>query len=303
MTTESVRAVRMGLVRVAGLALLWGSGFLWIKLALRGFNPVQIVFARLLLGFLVLLPIVHFRRLVFPRDRRTWAHLFVAALVANAVPYVLYSVGERTVGSNAAGVINATTPLWTLVLAFTVGVDRTVSPRRLAGFLLGFTGVLVIFTPWRSAGEIASWGGLACLVASISYAVSYLYMGRYLTNRGTDPIVLAASQLAAGSLLLGIAMPFVGVDPPTWRADAVLSLLTLGVLGTGLAYVLNYRIIADDGPTIASTVTYLLPIVAVILGWLVLHETVTVEIIAGTALVLTGVALTRRKPSDPAPES
>ena len=162
----------MGLVRVAGLALLWGSGFLWIKLALRGFNPVQIVFARLLLGFLILLPIVHFRRLAFPRDRRTWAHLFVAALVANAVPYVLYGIGERTVGSNAAGVINATTPLWTLGLAFTAGVDRTASARRLAGFLLGFTGVLVIFTPWRSAGEIASWGGLACLLASISYAVS-----------------------------------------------------------------------------------------------------------------------------------
>ena len=119
-------------------------------------------------------------------------------------------------------------------------------------------------------------------------------MGHYLTNRGTDPIVLAASQLAAGSLLLGIVMPFAGLNPPTWRADAVLSLLTLGVFGTGLAYVLNYRIIADDGPTVASTVTYLLPIVAVILGWLVLRETATIEIIAGTALVLTGVALTRR---------
>ena len=288
----------MAVVRVVGLALLWGSGFLWIKLALRGFNPVQIVFARLLLGFLVLLPIIHYRKQVFPRDRRTWAHLFAAALVANAIPYVLYGIGERTVGSNAAGVINATTPLWTLALAFAVGVDRSVSVRKVAGFMLGFVGVLVIFAPWRSAGEIASWGGLACLVASISYAVSYLYMGRFLTNRGTDPIVLAASQLAAGSVLLGIAMPVAGLDAPTWRADAVLSLLILGVLGTGLAYVLNYRIISDDGPTVASTVTYLLPVVAVALGWLVLREDATVEIVAGVALVLTGVALTRRKASN-----
>jgi drug/metabolite transporter (DMT)-like permease len=293
----------MGLVRVAGLALIWGSGYLWIALALRGFNPVQIVFVRLLLGFLVLLPVARARGLAFPRDRRTWAHLFVAALVANAVPYVLNGIGQRTVDSNAAGVINATTPLWTLGLAFAVGADRSVSVRKVAGFLLGFVGVLVIFTPWRSANEIASWHGLLCLTAAASYAVSYLYMGRFLTNRGTDPIVLAASQLAAGSILLGIAMPVAGLDTPAWRADAVLSLLTLGVIGTGLAYVLNYRIITDDGPTVASTVTYLLPIVAVILGWLVLRETVTIEIIAGTALVLTGVALTRQKPPDPAGRS
>lgn len=281
---------------MAALALLWGSGFLWIKLALRGFNPVQIVFVRLLLGFVVLAPLVLSRRLGFPRGWRLWGHLFVAALVANAIPYVLVGIGEQTVGSNVAGVLNATTPLWTLLLAFLVGVDRAVTWQKAGGLALGFLGVVVLFSPWESASEIASWGGFACLAAAASYGVSYVYMGRYLTGRGISPIALSASQLGAGTVLLGLAMPFAGLDAPVWRADAVLSLLVLGVLGTAAAYVLNYRIISDEGPTAASVVTYLLPLVAVLLGWLVLDEALTPAILAGVALVLVGVVLARRRP-------
>src|SRR5262245_21790212 len=107
---------RANLARFALLALLWGSGFLWIKLALRGFNPVQIVFVRLALGVAVLTPIVWHRGQRFPTGWRTWAHLTVAALFANAIPYVLFGVAELTVGSNVAGVLNATTPLWTVTL-------------------------------------------------------------------------------------------------------------------------------------------------------------------------------------------
>jgi drug/metabolite transporter (DMT)-like permease len=279
------------------LALLWGSSFLWIKLALRGFNPVQIVFARLLLGFVVLTPLALSRGLRFPRGATTWAHLFVAALVSNAIPYVLFGVGEETVGSNVAGVLNATTPLWTLLLAFLVGTDRAISAPKATGFVLGFVGVVVLFSPWRSASEIASWGGVACLAAAACYAVGFIYMGRYLTGRGISPLMLSASQLGAATVLLAVAMPFAGTEPPTWRLDAAAGLVVLGALGTGIAYVLNYRIIQDDGPTVASTVTYLLPIVAVILGWISLGEAITPAILAGVTLILVGVALSRGRPS------
>ncbi|SCL14033.1 DMT family transporter [Micromonospora inyonensis] len=147
---------------------------------------------------------------------------------------------------------------------------------------------MVIFSPWESANEIASWGGLACLAAAASYGVSYVYLGRYLTGRGISPIVLSASQLGAATALLALAMPFAGLEPPVWRVDAVFSLLVLGVLGTGVAYVLNYRIISDEGPTAASVVAYLLPIVAVLLGWLVVDEPVTGAILVGVGLVLVG---------------
>ncbi|MFY1698893.1 MULTISPECIES: DMT family transporter [unclassified Solwaraspora] len=297
---------RGSLVRLVMLALLWGSGFLWIKLALRGFTPVQIVLVRLALGALVLMPVALHRGLRFPADRSTWGHLFVAALVANAIPYTLFGIGEQTVGSGVAGVLNATTPLWTALIAFVVGADRTATWSRGAGLTLGFVGAVVIFTPWKSASEVASWGGLAILAASASYGVSYVYMGKFLTNRGIPPIMLSATQFVAGTILMILALPLGGLTVPDLRFDAVVSLLILGVLGTGAAYVLNYRLITDDGPTVASTVTYLLPVVAVILGFLVVDEQVTASMVLGMLLVLAGVALVQRRPqrsrvADPLP--
>lgn len=292
-----------GVLRITGLALLWGSGFLWIKIGLRGFNPVQLVFGRMLLGFATLVPIALWQGLHFPRGRRVWAHLLVAALLANAIPYVLVGFGEQTVGSNVAGAINATTPLWTLLLGILLGTDRSVTPSRAAGFGLGLLGVVVIFAPWRSANEIASWGGAACLGAAASYSIAYLYMARFLTNRGIPPMMLSVGQLAAGTAALTVALPVTGHTAPTWRMDAVVSLTILGVLGTGAAYVLNYRIIQDEGPAATSAVMYLLPVVAVLLGSLAVDETVTTTTLAGIALVLGGVGLTRRRPQQPATRS
>jgi drug/metabolite transporter (DMT)-like permease len=285
---------RSSLARLALLALLWGSGFLWIKLGLRGFGPTQIVLIRLSLGALVLTPIALARGMRFPAGRMIWVHLFVAALVANAIPYTLFGVGERTVGSNVAGVVNATTPLWTVLFALLAGTDRTVSMRRGIGLALGFAGTVLIFAPWESVNEIASWGGLAVLAASASYGISYVYMGRFLTNRGVPPLMLSASQLAAGAILMALTLPFGGLVAPHWRFDAIGSLLILGIFGTGLAYVLNYRLIGDEGPTAASTTTYLLPVVAVALGALVVREPVTWPMIAGMVIVLAGVALVQR---------
>jgi len=288
---------RGSLVRLAVLALLWGSGFLWIKLALRGFTPVQIVFVRLALGAVVLMAIALLSGLRPPTDRRTWTHLSVAALVATAIPYTLVGIGEQSIDSNVAGVLHATTPVWTVLVAFLVGPDRVTSVRRGIGIALGFAGTVLIFSPWESesTGEMVSWGGVAVLGAAASYAVSFVYMGRFLTNRGVPPLMLSACQLAAGTVLIALALPFGGgFTPLAWRGDAMTSLLVLSVFGTAIAYVLNYRLIADEGPTVTSTTTYLLPIVAVLLGAVFLDEPTTIGMIAGTALVLAGVALAQR---------
>ncbi len=276
---------------------MWGSSFLWIKIALRGFSPVQITFVRLALGVAVLAPVALSRGLRLPNGWRTWGHLAVAALFANAIPYALFGLGEQTVGSNVAGALNATTPLWTLVLAVLTRTERGLAGRRVLGIGLGFAGTMLIFSPWRSVTGIASWGGVACLAAAASYGISYNYMGRFLTGRGLSPLLLSASQLAAATALLAAALPIGGRNLPVWRVEAVVSLLILGVLGTGAAYVLNYRLIAEEGPTAASTVTYLLPVVAVLLGWTILREPVTVGMAAGMFLVLGGVAFTQRRAS------
>lgn len=280
---------------MAVLALLWGSGFLWVKLALRGFSPIQIVFVRLALGVLVLAPVALAQKLVFPWGWRVWGHLIVAALFANAVPYTLIAMAEETVGSNIAGALNATTPLWTLSLAYAAGAERGFGVRRSLGFTAGFAGTVMIFSPWSSANEIASTGGLQSLTAAASYGLAYIYMARFLTGRGIPPMTLSASQLATATAMLGIAMPVGGLGPPTWHAEAVVGLAILGVVSTGAAYVLNYRLITDAGPTAASTVTYLLPVVAVLLGWAVLDEPLTVGILGGLALVLGGVALAQNR--------
>ena len=286
---------RSALPRIALLALIWGSAFLWIKLADRGFSPVEVTLARLALGAAVLFVIVRVRREAIPRSGRLWAQIAVAALFANAVPYLLFAVAEQTVDSSTAGIINATTPLWTVVLALAVRHQKSVTRWQAAGLVVGFAGAVLIFTPWHTAGGLFSAGGLECLAASVSYAVSYIYMDRYLARRGIGPVVLSACQLAAAAVMLAIALGVSGVQTPHVTAESVAAIAVLGIVGTGFAYVLNYQIITSEGATVASTVTYLLPVVAIVLGVLVLGESITVTTLAGIALVLAGVALTRRR--------
>lgn len=286
---------RSALPRIGLLALIWGSAFLWIKLADRGFSPVEVTLARLALGAAVLFAIVRIRRETIPRSGWLWAHIAVAALFANAVPYLLFAVAEQTVDSATAGIINATTPLWTVVLALAVRHQKSVTSWQAAGLIVGFAGAVLIFTPWHTASGLVSAGGLECLAASVSYAVSYIYMDRFLARRGIGSVVLSACQLAAASVMLAIALAVSGAQAPHVTAEDVAAIVVLGILGTGIAYVLNYQIITSEGATVASTVTYLVPVVAIVLGVLVLGESITAITLAGIALVLAGVALTRRR--------
>ena len=292
---------RSALPRIGLLALIWGSAFLWIKLADRGFSPVEVTLARLTLGAGVLFVVMLVRREKVPRSARLWMHIAVAALFANALPYLLFAVAEQTVNSSTAGIINATTPLWTMTFALATRHQKMVSVRQTAGLIVGFGGAVLIFTPWHAASGLISAGGLECLAASVSYAVSYIYMDRFLARRGLGPVVLSASQLGVAAVMLAIALAISGAPAPHLTATSVTAIAILGIIGTGFAYVLNYQIITSEGATIASTVTYLLPMVAIVLGVLVLSEGVTVTSLAGIALVLVGVALTRRRKQSPSP--
>jgi drug/metabolite transporter (DMT)-like permease len=288
------------LARLALLALLWGSSFLWIKLALDGLSPVQLVLVRLALGAAVLLLIVRVRRLRLPRDKTTWLRLTVAALVANAIPYLLFAIGEQTVSSSLAGALNATTPLWTLGIGLIARTERQVTARRLVGLLVGFAGALVILAPWN-ASTASIGGALACLGAAASYGLSYVYMGRRLAGRGLSPLVLSAAQLTAATGLLLVVTPVAGLQPVQLTPAVLAAISILGALGTGAAYVLNYRLITDEGPTATSTVTYLLPVVAVALGIVFLGEPAAAHLLIGTGIVLVGIALVQQR--SPAPAS
>jgi drug/metabolite transporter (DMT)-like permease len=274
------------------LALLWGSTFLWIKLALQGLSPVQVTLARCVLGAATLAVLCLGTRL--PRGRAIWARILVAAFFCNALPFALFSVGEQTVGSGAAGVLNATTPLWSLLIGIAVGTERGLRPVRLGGLLLGFAGVSLIFAPWQQAGHVG-WGALAILAAAASYAVGFAYMGRRLVSTGYATIALSTAQLVAATALTALTLPAGGVAPVHLSASSLVAVVILGVFTTGTTFHLTYRIIADEGATNAATVGYLLPVVSVGLGAAVLGEPFSLRIAAGMLVVLVGVGMTRRR--------
>ncbi|MEU7581904.1 DMT family transporter [Streptomyces sp. NPDC041068] len=280
---------------MAVLALLWGSGFLWIKLALEGgIAPLHLTIVRCALGAAVLLVLARSAGQRLPRDRGTWGRLVVAAFFCNALPFFLFGFGQQSVDSGVAGALNATTPLWSLAIGLMLRSERRLGPLRLTGLLLGFAGTLLIFAPWQRTG-LASWGALALLGAAVSYAVAFAYMARQLIGRdGGAPLALSAAQLFTATGLTTLALPAAPTGSSSPTLLGIVAVVVLGTLGTGITFHLNSRLIADEGPTAAATVGYLLPVVSIALGALVLGEEVGTRVVAGMAVVLVGVGLTRR---------
>jgi drug/metabolite transporter (DMT)-like permease len=219
------------------------------------------------------------------------------AVLANIAPYLLFSWSEQRISSGLAGVLSGTTPLLTLLLARGFGVGR-LTPPRVLGLALGLAGVLLLAAPWHDGARAVSLAGvLAALGAAACYAGSYVYARLLLTNRGIEPLVLAAAQLTLGAVLLGSAVPWIGRQPIALTSSVVLSVVALGVLSTGIAYVLNYRLIQDEGPTAASMTNYLTPIVAVMFGIAVVGERLTWNLIIGAAMILVGLWIAEHDPN------
>ncbi|MFF3013236.1 DMT family transporter [Streptomyces sp. NPDC057939] len=281
-------------VRVAVLSLLWGSTFLWIELALDAFTPVQVALIRCALGAALLLALCRAKGLRLPRGRHVWGRLLVAAFFCNALPFVLFGIGQQTIDSGAAGVLNATTPLWSLLLGVVLGGERPLRAVRVFGLLAGFAGTALIFAPWERSA-LVGWGALAIVGAAASYAVAFVHMGRHLVGRGVPTLALAASQLIAATALTAVTLPFGGLTPVRAEPRALVAVVVLGLFATGLTFYLTYRIIADEGATDAATVGYLLPVVSVVLGAVLLGEELGPRVVVGMAVVLVGVAMTRRR--------
>jgi drug/metabolite transporter (DMT)-like permease len=288
------------MLRLVLLALMWGSSFLWIKIALDGLGPVQITQGRLVLGAAFLLALCAATRLRLPSGATIWGHLLVVGLFANALPFALFSYGERSIDSGLAGVLNATTPLWTALVALLVRQERRPAALRVAGLALGFVGTLLILAPWQ--GTVGSLGGaLLCLLAAACYGVMFVYGSRFVVNRGFSPVALAAGQITAAAGWSLLAAPLVGIPPMHLDAAVAVAVVILGLAGTGYAFVLVNRLLIDEGPTSASTVTYLLPVIAVLLGAVTLGEALPVRVLVGMVVVLAGVMLAQRKPRGAVP--
>ena len=286
--------------RLVLLAGIWGWSFLFIKVAVAGLTPSTVAALRVGLGAAVLLGFIRARGLRMPRGWAWWRHFVVVALAGSAVPFTLLAWGEQHISSALAAVLNASTPLFAALFAGLLVGDR-LRPAQVAGLVLGFVGVAVAVGVGLDDVTGAALGGeLAAVVAGAGYGLSFAYTRRHLTT--IPPVVAAGSQLAAATVLLAplalVTSVRQGFHPTATRVAAI---VLLGVLGTGVAYVLSYRLIADVGPTRASLVTYLIPIVAVTVGLLFLDEAFSFRLLAGGGLTIAGIALLNAGGPPPAP--
>ena len=303
-THPSHRALRQGPVEwglLLSLVVLWGSSFLLVRVSLDAFTPVAVTAGRLLIGagVLVLVLLVMGRRP--PWTLRAWSFFLVMALVGNALPFFLIAWGQREIPSGLTGILMAVMPLITLLLAHFLVAGERLTPRRLAGFALGFLGVLVLTGPEARAalvGREASFvAQLAVLGAAVCYGVAAI-----IARRGPvlHPVVTAGAVLAIAGIVVGGFLLAAGLREGEAAAAhsliglaPALSLLALGALSTALATVVYFSLVARAGPTFLSLINYLIPVWAVVLGALALGERLPTRAFAALGLILAGVVLAR----------
>lgn len=274
------------------LSVIWGSSFLFIKVLGEHWSALWVAFARIALGATTLIVLVFLKGERLPADRRLWLHCAVAAVLFNAVPWTLFAYGEQHTTSVVAGLWNATVPLWTVLVSLVAFHEQRPTRSLTVALGVGFLGVLILLGPWRAIGGSQAIGHVACGAAALSYGIGFNYTRRNLAGRAESGIVLSACQLICATAILA---PFAAVAPfPTRLTLAGAgSLLALGTLASGVAFALNYSIVRARGATVASMVTYLMPVVSTVLGAIVLGETVHWNQPVGTAVLLGAVAASR----------
>jgi drug/metabolite transporter (DMT)-like permease len=277
------------------LSAIWGSSFMFMRIGAVEFGPLPTAASRVAIAALCLLPPVLFSGLL-PEMRRRWKHIFVVGLLNSGIPFACLSFALLSITTGLSSILNATVPMFGALVAWLWLKDRP-NGSRIAGLVIGFAGVALL--AWRTTGPGANlmpaaktadvaWAVAACITACLCYATSASYARRYLA--GVSPLVMAAgSQLGA---TVGLALPAAWLWPAVMpSATAWLALLAVGVVCTGLAYVLFFRLIDNAGPSRALSVTFLVPVFAVLYGVLFLGEKITPWMVMCAVIIVCGTAL------------
>ena len=273
------------------LGVVWGCSFIFIKLGLDFLTPFGVAFGRCALGALTLLAWAKYKKISLPKSRKLWAHLWVVSLMLNVIPGVLFALAETKVTSILAGIINAVTPLMTLIAIMVVTRDEKPKFYQVLGIGIGFIGVLTVLGAWQGLGDNPLWAILVLLAAVTCYGFSFPYSRRFVIPYKLQSESIAAAQVTTGAITL---LPFYlvdGIARDVYKPGPVLAMLALGVFGSGFAYIWNFKIMALAGSAIASSVTYLTPVVAVIVGVIFLKENIYWYEPIGALIVLLGAAI------------
>lgn len=272
------------------LGLVWGCSFIFIKLGLEFLTPVGVAFGRCALGAMTLLLIVKVRGISLPTELRTWFILWIVSLLLNVFPGILFAFAEERVTTVLAGIINACTPLSTLIFILFVFRSEKISKHQIFGLVIGGFGVLTVLGIWKGIGTNSAVGAIALLVAITCYGLSFPIIKKYLTPLNLKAEALAASQVTAATVTL---LPFYlidGIAKNEYRTGPILAMIALGVFGSGLAYIWTFQIVERAGSSVASSVTYLTPLVAVLVGWIFLGEHISWHEPVGGLIILLGAA-------------
>ena len=272
------------------LGFVWGCSFIFIKLGLEFLTPVGVAFGRCALGAMTLLLIAKVRGISLPTERKTWFVLWVVSLLLNVFPGILFAYAEQRVTSVLAGIINACTPLATLIFILLIFRSEKIAIHQVIGLTLGGVGVLTVLGIWKGIGSSSAAGVFALFAAITCYGLSFPIIKKYLSPLNLRAEALAASQVTAAAVTL---LPFYlidGIAKDEYRTGPILAMVALGVFGSGIAYIWNFQIVERAGSSIASSVTYLTPVVAVFVGWIFLGEHISWHEPVGGAIVLLGAA-------------
>jgi drug/metabolite transporter (DMT)-like permease len=294
-TTAPTRSLSI-VLQFVGMGLVWGASFLFMKIALDGVSFYQVAWSRLVLGGLTLGIIVLLSRQRLPRERVVYLHFLVIALTNCVIPHLAFAWAEQYVSSGLASIYNAVTPITTALMVTLAFHVEKLNRGQVLGIGIGIAGVVVIIAPWQHAaltGDLA--GQLACLLAATCYGFSFGYVRKFLSHRPIPGATFAFLNIGVAGAIMLVLTPVIAWQPVALTPGIVASLLTLGILGTGVAYIWNINVLRAWGPTNASTVTYITPVVGVLLGVIVLGETFSLNQPAGAALVLVGILFTQQR--------
>jgi drug/metabolite transporter (DMT)-like permease len=283
---------RRDLILLAALSLIWGASFMFIRVADRQIDPWALVFLRVGFGAAVLVPaaLLAGRRRALQQARDAWWALLFLGAVNTAVPFLLFSWSETRITSSLAAILQAAAPIFTVLIAVVLGLER-VGGRRLAGFLAGLAGVALLLGSPGGGGLSAA---LAVVLAAFCYACGATFASRQLS--GVEPLVIGAgSCVAATAIAAPMGIAALPASVPGWKETG--SVVVLGLVGTGIAYVMFFALIASAGASRTVLVTYLIPPVALVYGVMLLGEPLRWEALAGLALILAGVAFAAGKPA------
>jgi len=277
------------------LAITWGLSFYFIAVSLQSFSAVGVAVFRNVFGAIALVTWSLITKQKFVCEKFIWLKIFLLGFFLNAFPGLMFALAEQLLDSSLAGILNATTPLFSVLFITLVFRSESITKSQVFGLILGFVGVLVLFGNLSFGGSNVPLGIALILMATLGYGFSFPYMRKYLANTGYSSTSLATAQLIASVVWL---LPLAASQPLMHAAlqlQSMGSIFVLGALGTGFAYIWNFRVTSIVGSAIASTVTYVSPVVAVIAGWAILHEQILPTTLLGAAVILLSAAIVQRR--------